>query len=137
MLSCSCSCSGGSREGGAQRSRPWTEGQRQELPLEAVERGEGTARPAVDTTLGGLPVPAGTDLSYSRFLLDRGARYLDAPDSFEPDRWLTMSTTPRKGAYLPFGAGNRKCLGDVFALTEAQVIVARYRTRVRRLPGAR
>jgi cytochrome P450 len=48
-----------------------------------------------------------------------------------------MSTTPRKGAYLPFGAGNRKCTGDVFALTEAQVIVAQYWTRVGRVPGAR
>ncbi|WP_406378446.1 cytochrome P450 [Streptomyces sp. NBC_01618] len=94
-------------------------------------------RAAVDTTLGGLPVPAGTELSYSPFLLNRDARYFDAPDSFEPDRWLTMSTTPRKGAYLPFGAGNRKCIGDVFALTEAQVIVARYWTRVGRVPGAR
>ncbi|MFI5794018.1 cytochrome P450 [Streptomyces sp. NPDC051677] len=43
----------------------------------------------------------------------------------------------RKGAYLPFGAGDRKCIGDVFALTEAQVIVAQYGTRVGRVPGAR
>ncbi|MFI1352828.1 cytochrome P450 [Streptomyces sp. NPDC020898] len=94
-------------------------------------------RAAVDTTLGGLPVPAGTELSYSPFLLNRDARYFDNPDGFEPDRWLTMSTTPRRGAYLPFGAGNRKCIGDVFALTEAQVIVATVAQhwRLDRTPG--
>ncbi|MFB7935551.1 cytochrome P450 [Streptomyces sp. NPDC004779] len=97
-------------------------------------------RAATDTTLGGLPVPAGTELSYSPFLLNRDARYFDAPDSFEPDRWNTLSTTARKGdAYLPFGAGNRKCIGDVFALTEAQVIVATVAQywRLDRAPGTR
>jgi pentalenene oxygenase len=33
-------------------------------------------------------------------------------------------TRERRGTYLPFGAGNRKCIGDAFALTEAQVVVA-------------
>ncbi|MGW8884045.1 cytochrome P450 [Streptomyces sp. NPDC055749] len=81
-------------------------------------------RSSVDTTLGGIPIPAGTDLAYSPYLLNRDPRFFDAADSFDPDRWLTLPSSPRRAAYLPFGAGNRKCVGDVFALTESQVIVA-------------
>jgi len=94
-------------------------------------------RAEVDTSLGGIPVPAGTNLAYSPYLLNRDARYFDGPDRFDPDRWLTQSTNARRGAYLPFGAGSRKCVGDTFGLTEAAVVMATIaqRWRLRRAPN--
>jgi cytochrome P450 len=97
-----------------------------------------TRRAQVDTELGGLAVPAGTDLAYSPYLLNRDGRFFDGPDDFDPDRWLTRDPKERRSAYLPFGAGNRKCIGDLFALTEAQVVVATIAQiwRFKPLPGS-
>jgi len=96
-------------------------------------------RAEVDTSLGGLHVPAGTNLAYSPYLLNRDARFFDDPDRFDPDRWLTQLTHARRGAFLPFGAGSRKCIGDTFGLTEAAVVLATIaqRWRLRRAPDTR
>ncbi|HYZ02825.1 MAG TPA: cytochrome P450, partial [Candidatus Binatia bacterium] len=58
------------------------------------------------------------------------ARHFERPDAFEPDRWADglASRLPRC-AYLPFGVGPRRCLGNTFALVEAAVVLA---TLVRR-----
>ena len=52
-----------------------------------------------------------------------------APDEFDPGRWLPDSSgsAPRLAhplAFLPFSAGPRNCVGSVFALLEARIILA-------------
>ncbi|WDV51312.1 cytochrome P450 [Streptomyces coeruleorubidus] len=42
----------------------------------------------------------------------------------DPDRWLDNAQPPPTGAFLPFGAGKHKCIGDHFALTELITAVA-------------
>jgi pentalenene oxygenase len=60
------------------------------------------------------------------------------PDSFDPDRWLPerAKDIPRP-AYIPFGAGNRQCIGDEFALMEAIIVLATIvsKWRMRPVPG--
>lgn len=92
-----------------------------------------------DTTLAGHRLPAGTALLYSAYLLQHQPDLFPDPETFDPDRWLTRSSEslPR-GAHVPFGGGNRKCIGDQFALVEMTLALATVcaRWELRPDPGA-
>ncbi|MGK5636751.1 cytochrome P450 [Streptomyces sp. URMC 126] len=79
-----------------------------------------------DTSLGGHTFPAGTTVVYSAYLLHRRPDLFPDPDRFDPDRWIAApgAPAPPRTAFLPFGSGPRKCIGDVFALTEAALALA-------------
>lgn len=75
-----------------------------------------------DTVLGSTRLAAGTTLAYSPYLIHhRGDLYPD-PSLFAPARW--QGTRPDRSAYIPFGAGARKCIGDRFSLTQAGLAMA-------------
>ena len=85
--------------------------------------------------LGGRTVPAGTMCLISPALLHREPRWWAEPERFRPDRWLrrvpgrTDRFDPKapgqpRGAYLPFGAGLRMCIGEQFAWSEAATMLA-------------
>ncbi|WP_280466423.1 cytochrome P450 [Nocardia brasiliensis] len=78
-----------------------------------------------DTQLGGHFVPAGTTVVYSPYLLQhRGDLYPD-PDRFDPDRWARDQAVPApNNAFVAFGGGPRKCLGDQFSTAEAVLVLA-------------
>ncbi len=75
--------------------------------------------------IGGYQIPAGRSILISPYTLHRHPDYFPQPDHFNPDRWTSPAAThlPR-GAYLPFGAGPRVCIGQPFALMELHLIVA-------------
>jgi cytochrome P450 len=86
-------------------------------------------------SLGGRSVPAGTMCLISPYLLHRDPRWWTEPERFQPDRWLASEPGPAvhfypkapgqpRGAYLPFGAGPRMCIGEQFAWTEAATMLA-------------
>ena len=77
-----------------------------------------------DVEVGGTAIPKGAHVLVSQFASHRSEKYFEYPDEFKPERWANEfeSTLPR-GAYFPFGAGTRKCLGDQFALLEANIIL--------------
>jgi cytochrome P450 len=85
--------------------------------------------------LGGERLPAGTEVTVSPHALHHDARYFADPDRFDPDRWATdrVKDVPR-GAYLPFGAGNRMCVGNAFAQLEMALTVATIARRWRLVP---
>ncbi|HZS71867.1 MAG TPA: cytochrome P450, partial [Candidatus Acidoferrum sp.] len=74
----------------------------------------------------------------SQWVVHRDARWYDAPLEFRPERWdgELQKRIPRF-AYFPFGGGPRQCIGNSFALMEAQLSLAtiaqRYRFRI--VPG--
>ncbi|MFL6128967.1 MAG: cytochrome P450 [Mycobacteriales bacterium] len=84
-----------------------------------------------DVTLGGWTVPAGSLASAVQWLTHRDPRWWADPLAFRPERWITAGGAydesapgqPR-GAYFPFGMGNRVCIGASFARTEAALVLA-------------
>jgi cytochrome P450 len=81
--------------------------------------------------LDGWTIPVGSILLASQFALHRDPRFWQAPTQFRPERWLTGEGAfsedapgqPR-GAWFPFGAGTRQCVGESFAWTEAVLVLA-------------
>jgi cytochrome P450 len=93
-----------------------------------VPLGPGSVR-AADGSLGGpssLLIPAGTTVTVPVSALHRSPAYWPHADVFDPSRWANgvgaASSAP--GAYLPFSAGPRNCVGQTFALLEAKLILA-------------
>lgn len=62
-----------------------------------------------------------TTLLFAPLLLHRRADYFGEPLRFNPDRWLEWEPPPF--AFLPFGGGARRCIGDEFALRETQLVL--------------
>jgi len=96
-----------------------------------------TRRTITETRLGAWTLPAGTDLAYCQHSLHRDPKYFPQPLTFDPDRWLDGRQTLPPGAFVPFGAGKHKCLGDRFATTELITALATIlrRVRLRLAPG--
>jgi cytochrome P450 len=66
-------------------------------------------------------VAAGTLICISPYTLHRHARYWDAPDEFRPERFAKEYS---HHLYLPFGGGDRICIGQHFAMAEAVLVLA-------------
>jgi cytochrome P450 len=91
------------------------------------------AREEVD--LGGVRIPAGAEVTFSPHALHHDPRHFPDPDRFDPDRWSPKNTAalPR-GAFVPFGAGGRQCIGNVFAQTEITIAAVTIASRWRLVP---
>jgi cytochrome P450 len=75
-----------------------------------------------DVTLSdGSFIPAKTTVFLAPLLLHRRAKYFPDPNRFDPDRWLAPDPPPF--AYVPFGGGARRCIGEEFALREATIVL--------------
>ncbi|KAL0380938.1 UNVERIFIED_CONTAM: cytochrome [Sesamum angustifolium] len=94
----------------------------------------------------GYAIPPGTDLFVSVYNLHRSPHFWGNPDDFEPERFLVQKLSQVEGwagfdpsrspgalypneiisdfAFLPFGGGPRKCVGDQFALMESTIALA-------------
>lgn len=77
-----------------------------------------TRRTMTETRLGAWTLPPGTELAYCQHALHRDPAFYPEPLTFDPDRWLDDGRTLQPGAFVPFGAGKHKCIGDRFATTE-------------------
>ncbi|MFE1439248.1 cytochrome P450 [Streptomyces sp. NPDC058739] len=84
-----------------------------------------TRRAVTDTELGGYRIPAGADIVYSPYAIQRDARSYAQNLEFDPDRWLPeRAKDVPKYAMSPFSVGNRKCPSDHFSMAQLTLITA-------------
>ncbi len=77
--------------------------------------------PTQDDELGGYHIPRGSLVFVSPYTLHHDPDLFPDPEGFDPDRF---KTEPDRFAYMPFGAGPRRCIGSAFAMLEAKLILA-------------
>jgi len=97
-----------------------------------------------EVTVGPYTLPRDSELVIWSYITHHDPRWFPEPYSFRPERFVPETEAARpKYAYLPFGAGHRACIGQVFAMAEAQLVLAtlmprlRFAYAARRSPGLR
>jgi cytochrome P450 len=85
-----------------------------------------------DDEVDGWLIPRRANVTISIWVTHRHPEFWDEPRRFDPDRFLPERAEQRpRLAYLPFGAGPRRCIGEDFALTEATLALASISQRFR------
>ncbi|MCL2453410.1 MAG: cytochrome P450, partial [Alphaproteobacteria bacterium] len=75
--------------------------------------------------LAGRRIRKGTLVIVAQWVLHRHRRLWADPDCFDPRRFLPEARDKiDRFAYLPFGAGQRICIGAAFSMQEAAIILA-------------
>jgi len=83
-----------------------------------------------DVTLGGYTLKARSVILLPVYLVHHDERWWTEPYVFNPDRFAPESEAKQhKYAYMPFGGGPRVCIGNHFAMMEAQIILATIASR--------
>lgn len=79
----------------------------------------------VEDSIGGYTIPAHAPILLLPYVTHRHPDFWPDPERFDPERFTPeqVATRPRY-AYVPFGGGPRQCIGNTFAMTEAQLILA-------------
>jgi cytochrome P450 len=73
--------------------------------------------------LGSYPIPERATIVTSQWVVHRRPGYFADPLRFWPERWLD-GPAPPSGAYFPFAAGGRMCIGERFAMLEGTLVLA-------------
>ena len=91
-----------------------------------------------DDEIGGYHIPGGSIITLSPYVTHRLPEYWENPEGFDPERWSPERAEQHpRFAYFPFAGGPRQCIGNNFALMEAQLIIATVaqRYRIDLVPG--
>jgi cytochrome P450 len=91
-----------------------------------------------DDEVGGQWIKAGKNIYISPFITHRHPDFYENPEGFDPSRFEPEKTKSwHRFQYFPFGGGPRKCIGNSFAITEMQLVVATalQRFELERVPG--
>ena len=94
--------------------------------------------PREDDEVGGFRIPRGEILILVPYVTHRHPDFWPDAERFDPTRFLPERAKDRpRWAYLPFGGGQRQCVGNHFAMMEAQLVLAMVaqRFRLRGVPG--
>lgn len=78
--------------------------------------------------IAGYHLPAGVMVAPGIGLVHANPALYPNPQAFDPERMRNTALTPT--TWLPFGGGNRRCLGATFALAEMRIVLREVLTRV-------
>jgi cytochrome P450 len=88
--------------------------------------------PIEDDEIGGYRIPKRSMIVLSQYVTHRHPDFWDEPERFEPERFSAEKAQGRlRYAYFPFAGGPRQCVGNMFALTEANLVLATVAQRYR------
>ncbi len=88
--------------------------------------------------IDGYPIPKGSTVILSPYLLHRHTEFWQSPDQYDPDRFTPEQIASRaRYAYIPFGLGSHRCIGEHMAMLVATRILSRVHRdfRLRLVPG--
>jgi len=88
--------------------------------------------------IDGYAIPAKSGVMMSPYVTHRHPAFWPDPERFDPERFTPENSATRpRFAYFPFSGGPRLCIGNEFALMEAQILLATIaqRFRVEVAPG--
>jgi cytochrome P450 len=91
-----------------------------------------------DDEIDGYRIPAGSMVAVLTYTIHYHPEVWEDPKSIDPERFLPKRSEGRhKQAWLPFGAGQRLCIGKDFSLMQGQMLLARVMQRynVAPIPG--
>ena len=72
--------------------------------------------------IDGVELPEGAYVAACIYLTHLRAELYDEPERFVPERFLGRVPSPYE--FLPFGGGERRCIGMAFALHEMKIVLA-------------
>jgi len=85
-----------------------------------------------DDEIRGYRIPARARIVISQYVVHRHPGFWEEPEQFDPERFAPGRAASRPPfAYFPFGGGQRMCIGNNFAMMEAQLILATVAQRYR------
>eukprot|EP01132_Coremiostelium_polycephalum_P003800 gene3800-4729_t len=77
-----------------------------------------------DITIDGIFIPKGAQLIQNIYGLLHSPDYWDRPNEFIPERFLTADDQPENIAFIPFGVGQRNCIGQSLAYEEIYIAIS-------------
>jgi cytochrome P450 len=98
----------------------------------------GPRRAVREFEFGGYTVPRGAYVNYCSWASHRLPEVFPDPEAFIPERFTReRKAALQRGAYVPFGGGQRICIGKRFGQTEVKLVATRMLQRLRfdALPG--
>jgi cytochrome P450 len=92
-------------------------------------------RALADDEIGGYAIPGGAYILVFQYVTHRHPDFWEQPEAFDPERFAAERVAGRaRFVYFPFSGGPRQCIGNQFAVMEAQLILAtilsRYQLRL-------
>ena len=110
----------------AVRAMPWLEAVISESMRVVPPVGGAFRELTQDVEYGGFTLKKGWTVSMSPGLAHGDESVWTDPERFDPERWMPERAENKRHpfAYIPFGGGPRKCLGEHFAMLEMQLVLA-------------
>lgn len=81
-----------------------------------------TRHAVAEDRIAGVRIPRGSTLLVSPWTLHRHPKHWREPERYDPTRF--EGSKPPRGAFIPFGAGPRACIGDHFAMLEMTAVLS-------------
>lgn len=91
-----------------------------------------------DVEIGEYHIEAGSRMHVSPYVMHRIPEYFESPRQFIPERFTALDEDKISPfAYLPFGAGQRSCIGKHFSMLEQVLVLATILQKYRIVPTDR